>query len=226
VTFAPETPVGTLLLAQPRAAAAEALFGAIIRYPENRPQSLLPILRWYDGEGSTDEVRFLTRKAVIPTTKSPVDHVVLDGPKGNTWEEAVAGLLEANLDVAAYVKNDHLDFSILYVHEGRSHRYVPDFLVRLVRQADDPVETRTLILEVSGGLKSVAGAGATSAKAMTARNLWCTAVNNHGGFGRWGYTEITAMAGAGAALDEAIHLLRSDTPITGDLELTTYPRRV
>ena len=37
--------------------------------------------------------------------------------------------------VAAYVKNDHLGFTIPYVHEGRSHEYVPDFLVRLVDRA-------------------------------------------------------------------------------------------
>ena len=29
------------------------------------------------------------------------------------------------------MKNDHLGFAIPYVHEGRSHDYVPDFLVRL-----------------------------------------------------------------------------------------------
>ena len=29
------------------------------------------------------------------------------------------------------MKNDHLGFTIPYVHEGRSHHYVPDFLVRL-----------------------------------------------------------------------------------------------
>ena len=31
----------------------------------------------------------------------------------------------------AYVKNDHLGFTIPYVHKGRSHSYIPDFLVRL-----------------------------------------------------------------------------------------------
>jgi type III restriction enzyme len=28
-------------------------------------------------------------------------------------------------------------------------------------------------------------------KAATARNLWVPAINNHGGFGRWAFIEIT-----------------------------------
>jgi type III restriction enzyme len=28
-------------------------------------------------------------------------------------------------------------------------------------------------------------------KVATARNLWIPAINNHGGFGRWGYVEIS-----------------------------------
>ena len=31
--------------------------------------------------------------------------------------------------------------------------------------------------------------GPTQAKAVTARDSWCASVNNHAGFGRWGYVE-------------------------------------
>jgi type III restriction enzyme len=156
-------------------------------------------------------VAFLTRKVVIEATKSHVSHVVLDGPKGNTWEETIAGLLEDDNRVVAYVKNDHLGFTIPYVWEGRAHQYVPDFLVRLV---DEPGEvTRTLIVEVSGGRKSP---GPTAVKATTACDQWCTAVNNHGGFGRWGYLEITTMFDAERVLRTAIDLLRVDASIVGD----------
>jgi len=137
VTFADDTPLGALLLAQPCAQAAEAVFNAVVRYPGARPEVLLPILRPGDGEGSTDAVDFLTRKAVVDATKSHVSHVVLDGPKGNTWEEIIALRCELHPEVAAYVKNDRLDFSIPYTWRGRSHRYVPDFLVRLVRTRAD-----------------------------------------------------------------------------------------
>ncbi len=211
VTLAQDTPVGSLLLAELRAQAAEAVFNAIIRYPDIRQEILRPMLRRFDGEGATDNVAFLTRKVVIDATKSHVSHVVLDGLKGNTWEETIAGLLETDNRVAAYVKNDHLGFTIPYVWEGRTHQYVPDFLVRLVDLPNDV--TRTLIVEVSGGRKSP---GPTAVKAATARDQWCTAVNNHGGFGRWGYREITSMLDAKQMLSRAIDLLRADAPITGD----------
>jgi type III restriction enzyme len=211
VTFASDTPVGSLLLAEPRAQAAEAVFNAVARFPDPDREILLPIIRRFDGEGSTDDVAFLTRKVVIEASKSHVSHVVLDGPKGNTWEETIAGLLEADDRVAAYVKNDHLGFTIPYVWEGRAHQYVPDFLVRLV---DEPGQvTRTLIVEVSGGRKSP---GPTAVKATTARDQWCTAVNHHGGFGRWGYLEIRTMFDAERVLRAAIDLLRVDASTASD----------
>ncbi|MCU4187224.1 DEAD/DEAH box helicase family protein [Acidiferrimicrobium sp. IK] len=218
VTFAPGTPVGTLLLAEPSAQAAQALFSAIAGYPEARNEILRPILRRYDGEGSTDTVSFVTRKVVIDATKSHVSHVVLDGAKGNSWEQTLAGLLEADDRVAAYVKNDHLGFTIPYLWKGRSHDYWPDFLVRLVDRPGDE-HTRTLVVEVSGGRKDQETA---AVKARTARDQWCTAVNNHGGFGRWGYVEITSMLGADIALSDAIEALRADAPITGDPERIDY----
>jgi type III restriction enzyme len=62
---------------------------------------------------------------VIEATKSPVNFVVLDGPKGNTWEEALAYYLEHDARVASFVKNDHLDFMIPYVCEGVAHEFWP-----------------------------------------------------------------------------------------------------
>ena len=78
----------------------------------------------------------------MPTEKSEVTHVTLDGKDGNTWEQLLASELELNRNVEAYVKNDHLGFTIPYVHKGRSHSYIPDFLVRL-EPGDDDVD-RTL----------------------------------------------------------------------------------
>lgn len=138
--------------------------------------------------------------------------MVLDGKKGNTWEELLATLLEADDDVAAYVKNDHLGFSIPYVHEGQTHQYIPDFLCRLQEQSDGV--NRTLIVEVSGGLKSP---GPTEAKADTARHQWCPAVNNHQGWGRWAYVEVKSKHEAMPRLKEAIAALARSTgtaPVT------------
>lgn len=217
VTFATDTPVGALLMAEPKAQAAEAVFNAVARFPDARREILMPIIRRFDGEGSTDDVAFVTRKVVIEARRSHVSHVVLDGPKGNTWEEAVAGFLEIHARVAAFVKNDHLGFTIPYVWEGKTHQYVPDFLIRLVEEPEDAV--RTLILEVSGGRKSP---GPTAVKATTARDQWCTAVNNHTGFGRWGYVEITTMLGAERALSDAIENLYADAAIIGDPDRSIF----
>ena len=205
VTFAHDTPIGSLLLAEPKAQASEAVFHAVAARDGQRNEILLPILRPFDGQGSTDDVAFLTRKAVIPAEKSHVNLVVLDGVKGNTWEETVAGLLEDDERVAAFVKNDHLGFTIPYVWEGKSHQYLPDFLARLIDTADGA--SRTLIIEVSGGRKSP---GPTAVKAATARDQWCRAVNNQGTFGRWGYVEIVTMLDAGLVLGRAIETLRTD----------------
>ena len=205
--------IGHLLLAQAGARAAEKVFGSIVRHPDARATLLLPIIRRFDPEGSTDDVRFLTRKVVMepPPTKSHLNHVVLDGIRGNSWEEGLAHLLEQHPQVAAYVKNERLGFTVPYVHEGRTHDYVPDFLVRLVTEPGD-VE-RSLIIEVSGSRKSP---GPTAAKADTARNQWCSAVNNCGLFGRWGYVEVHNPAAAPKLLDEAIENLYADQPIIGE----------
>ena len=212
LTFSPGSDPGLLLLAEPKVWAADAVYDAVVQYPSARQKVLLPLFRRLDRQGSTDDVAFLTRKVVVETTKSPVNFVVLDGARGNTWEETVAGILEADSDVHSYVKNDHLGFEIPYIHAGKSHLYLPDFLVRLKRPEDDDVD-RTLIIEVSGGRKSP---GPTAAKAQTTRNQWCTAVNNDGGWGRWGYMEISTMLNAAGRIADAITLLYEDAPIIGE----------
>ena len=212
VTIDASVTKGHLLLAQAGSRAAEKVFGSIDRNPESRPVLLMPIVRRFDSMGSTDEVRFFARKVVMepPPTKSPLNHVVLDGIRGNSWEEGLAQALEADRRVKAYVKNERLGFTIPYVHEGRTHDYVPDFLVRLVTDPTD-VE-RTLIVEVSGTRKSP---GPAAAKAATARDQWCPAVNNWGEYGRWGYVEVRNPADAAPLLDEAIGKLYADRPGIG-----------
>ena len=147
----------------------------------------MPVFRQGERTGSTDGVDFVTTKEVYPTSeRSHVNFVVLDGIGGNLWEKAVAEICETLPAVAAYVKNDRLGFTVPYTMQGRSHEYIPDFLVRLKPREDgDPV--RTLIVEVSGTLKKEAP---TREKAETTRNLWVPAVNGNGSFGRWGYAEF------------------------------------
>jgi type III restriction enzyme len=207
-----------LRYAERQAEAVEAIQHAITVQVGNRRGRLRPMLRRFDPTGSTADVRFLTRKAVTETEKSEVSHVTLDGKDGNTWEQILSLECELHPDVAAYVKNDHLGLAIPYVHKGVTHSYVPDFLLRL-RRADGEDFDRTLIVEVSGGQKSP---GPTKVKAQTARDSWCAAVNNHGGFGRWGYVEITTMVGVKQVLADAMRALYDDAPIVGDPELLDF----
>jgi len=215
LSLTPGTNMGHLMIAEFRHEAAEHAFRAIVRQLDNEKQVLLPIVRRFDAVGSTDGVHFLTRKPLIDTIKSHVNKVVLDGLKGNTWEEAMAETMEKNKDVAAYVKNDHLDFLIPYLHQGKTFSYVPDFLVRLNLRDGDVV--RTLIVEVSGTMKPV---GPTNAKADTARLQWCRSVNNAGNYGRWGYVEVGKPGenGYDEKIANAIAALYDDGVITGILD--------
>ena len=218
VSYEPGTSVGFLsVFAEAKHKAAERIHQSIVQQVGNQREVLRPLLRRFDAMGSTDGVSFFTRKHAITVERSPVSHVVLDGPTGNTWEETVALLLEEHPQVASFVKNDHLGFEIPYVHAGSSHRYLPDFLVRLTPHEADAAEpdggvVRTLIVEVSGGRKSP---GPTKTKAETARDHWCRAVNNHNGFGRWAYVEITNMETAHSMLNTAIDNLYADGFMTG-----------
>jgi type III restriction enzyme len=206
-----------MTITEAQAEAAEQVWSAITRLADRRGR-LRPMLNRFDPEGSTGDIDFPTRKSTVPTEKSEVSHVTLDGKDGNTWEQLLASELELNRNVEAYVKNDHLGFSIPYVHKSRTHSYVPDFLVRLKRPEGEDFD-RTLIVEVSGGLKSP---GPTQAKAATARDSWCASVNNHGGFGRWGYIEMTNPLVFKTRLSEAMALLYDDAPIIGDPDLLDF----
>ena len=195
--------------------AAERIGEAIDKDVGNRRERLRPMIDRFRPVSSSGEIDFMTRKEVVAVEHSEVSHVTLDGIKGNTWERRLAEILDHDRNVAAFVKNDHLEFHIPYVHKGRTHNYVPDFLVRLHRLGDEGFD-RTLIIEVSGSQKSP---GPTAAKANTARNLWCTAVNNHGGFGRWGYVEMTDPSRFKPMLVDAIQTLYGDQLIIGDSDL-------
>ncbi len=211
--------------AQWQAKACDAVYAAITSQQGDRRPSLRPILRRHDPEGDTGSVNFSTRKNVLPAAddRCEISHVVLDGVGGNTWEQLTMQECEHNPNVAAYAKNDHLGFSIPYIHEGKSHDYVPDFLVRLKRREGEDFD-RVLVIEVSGGQKSKHSPGSVKVKATTARQSWCTAVNNHGGFGRWGYVEITNPLDIKPALDDAIRALYADGPIIGDPDLLDLRR--
>jgi type III restriction enzyme len=109
----------------------------------------------------------------------PHSHVVLD----SNWEAKLVEMEEMD-EVLCYVRIK-VGFTIPYTLNGEEHGYLPDHIVRLTdgHGRDDPLN---LILEVSGEARKD-----KAAKVATARNLWVPAINNHGGYGRWAFIEIT-----------------------------------
>lgn len=90
----------------------------------------------------------------------------------SAWEATEAFALDRSPLVEAWVKNDHLGFEVFYVYRGVVRKYRPDFLIRLT-------SGDMLVLEVKGK---------DSEQDRTKREFldrWVSAVNEHGGFGRW-----------------------------------------
>ena len=109
-----------------------------------------------------------TGKPCEHTVKSHINFCVYD----STWEASEAFELDHNPEVAAWVKNDHLGFEVLYVYRGVVRKYRPDFLIRLT----------------SGDMLVLETKGRDSEQDRTKRQFleeWVNAVNAHGGFGRW-----------------------------------------
>ncbi len=182
-----------LLLAQLAHDATEHIYRSIVT-STGGDKALKPILRPYDTLGSTRYVDFDTTREVYATdpNKCHISYVVLD----SNWEAKMAETLEEMDEVVHYVKNHNLGFIIPYTLDGEEHGYIPDYIVRLrlpspsQGEAAEGVgggeEILNLILEVSGEARKD-----KAAKVATARNLWVPAINNHGGFGRWLFLEIS-----------------------------------
>ncbi len=118
---------------------------------------------------ATGQMRtWYTGKPCERTRRSHINVCVYD----SSWEAADAFHLDDSDRVAAWVKNDHLGFEVLYIYRGVVRKYRPDFLVRLASGA-------MLVLETKGQ--------DTEQDQVKQRYLeeWVQAVNAHGGFGRW-----------------------------------------
>jgi type III restriction enzyme len=174
--------------------AADRIYRSIVASAEGAP-TLRPILRPYEAVGTTRYVDFHTIRDTYKTRpdRCHVSHVALD----SDWEAKLAHDLEDIGEVIAYVKNQSLGFAIPYTVNGVERQYYPDFLIRLDdgRGRGDPLN---LILEVTGERKKD-----KEAKTATARTLWVPAVNNHGGFGRWAFLEVTDP------YDDVVELIRA-----------------
>jgi type III restriction enzyme len=171
-----------LLLVEYAHDAADRIYGSMVRAQDGE-QYLTPTLQAYDPLGSTDGVDFDTTRPVYETSpaKCHVSHVVLD----SGWEAKMAQTLEGMDEVERYVKNHNLGFQVPYTLEGVERNYVPDFIAR-VNDGHGADDLLNLVIEVSGEKRKD-----KAAKVAAVRDLWVPAVNNHGGFGRWAFVEIS-----------------------------------
>ena len=154
---------------------------------DGEPKTFLPIFRDKERTGSTEGIAFETTQPTWETRpdKCHISHVVADT---DSWEQKTAQALEQMDEVAAYVKNHYLDFTIPYTnHNGVSRQYVPDFIARIRKQEGDSTDkVLNLILETSGKERED-----KTQKVNTIKNMWISAVNNYEEFGEWEFLELT-----------------------------------
>ena len=165
-------------------------------------QNTLRLEAVFDGErpvGSTRDMRtWYTTRVAEPTQRSQISHIVVD----SGWEKYAANVAETHPDVAAWAKNDHLGFHILYLWNGTKRKYIPDFLVRFK-------SGKTLVLEIKGE-----DSPQDQAK-RRAMDQWVQAVNAQGGLGIWAWDvvvgsmaamqDVMAKHASQAGIDDARH---------------------
>jgi type III restriction enzyme len=164
--------------------AVERIWRALI--PPDAPDEdrtvLLPVLNAYNPQGSTRYIDFTTSKSTLFATrpdKCHLNYVVYD----RDWEAGFAERIEVMEEVIAYVKNHNLHFEVPYEFGGDTHKYRPDYIVRLKDGDGDPLN---LVVEIKGFRDD-----ADAAKADTMKKMWVPAVNNAKTFGRWDFIEFT-----------------------------------
>ncbi|MBN2124967.1 MAG: DEAD/DEAH box helicase family protein [Deltaproteobacteria bacterium] len=134
----------------------------------------VPKYERHRGPGSTDEVDFWTGKDVREVERCHLNYAVAETKK---WEQSAAYYIDTHPGTEAFVKNTGLGFAVPYFHNGQSHDYIPDFIVRLTLSKK---EAHYLIIETKGfdpleGVKTAAA------------ERWVKAVNADGQFGIWQY---------------------------------------
>ncbi len=181
----------------------DLLMGALVDQPDGKA-IIRATLDPFAPEGSTSDVNFTTSKDTRHKPRSDRSHVnwiVTD----SEWEAKLAQILDEHPDVLAYTKNHNLGFEVPYNMEGEARRYLPDFLIRLKSQEDQPA---TLVIEVKGFRGHDA-----MLKAETMRNKWIPAVNRLERFGRWGFAELRSIHDFREDLDRAIaSFLKQEEP--------------
>jgi type III restriction enzyme len=139
------------------------------------------ILDSYNPNGSSRHVNFTTSRSTWETDsrRCHVNRVVLD----SEWEAEYCRVLESHPKVKAYVKNHNLGFEVPYTSGGRTHMYLPDFIVLVDDGRPDPLR---LVTEIKGQRDA-----RDQDKARTIREYWIPGVNRLESHGRWAFAELT-----------------------------------
>ena len=181
--------------------ACERITAAITRtHKEHRP--IRALLDPFNPSGSTRLVNFRTSKESRWETdprKCHVNWAILD----SNWEGEFCRVVEGHPLVRAYVKNHNLGLEVPYQYGSIARTYIPDFIVQVDDGREDPLN---LVVEIKG----YRGEDAKEKKS-TMETYWVPAVNNHGGYGRWAFSEFTDVYEIEVEFDGLIRRVVAET---------------
>lgn len=175
------TSIGHLFSVQVLAQACERINAGIIAgHSDDRP--ITAIQDPNNLTGSTRNVHFVTTKTTLWKTDSDLCHVnwaVCD----SEWELEFCRMVEKHPLTRAYVKNQGLGFEVLYRHGSETRRYVPDFIVRVDTDIQQP--PMYVIVEIKGYRRENA-----KDKKLAIEEYWVPSINRLRTYGRWDFVEL------------------------------------
>ena len=151
---------------------------------EKGANQIQAVLDPYNPMGSTTHVNFTTSKTDRWEASAQHCHLnwlIMD----SDWEAEFCRAAEAHPQVRSYVKNHNLGFEVPYLVDAETHRYRPDFILR-VNDGHGPDDLLNLVVEIKG----YRGEDAKDKKAAM-QTRWLPGVNNAKQFGRWAFAEFT-----------------------------------
>lgn len=151
---------------------------------EKGDSQIQAVLDPYNPVGSTAHVNFTTTKTDRWEASAKHCHLnwlIMD----SDWEAEFCRAAEAHPKVVSYVKNHNLGFEVPYLIGAETHRYLPDFILR-VDDGYGPDDLLYLVVEIKG----YRGEDAKDKKAAM-ETRWLPGVNNVKHHGRWAFAEFT-----------------------------------
>jgi type III restriction enzyme len=174
--------------------ACERISNAITRASSGQ-KPIMVVLDPYNPTGSTSNVNYTTSKSTRWQTDSQKCHLnwaIAD----SDWELEFCRIVESHPRVTAYVKNHGLGFEVPYRMGSVSRIYIPDFILLVDDEHNDPLH---LIIEIKGYRREDA-----KDKKLTMETFWIPGVNNIRSYGRWAFAELTDLFEMKEAFEDLI----------------------